>query len=146
MTPIEFRTRRKALCLNQEEMGRCIALVSPMADGSDRPAIKQATITRWESERGLPGWADMEILSIFHKIERIVQLMEDDVCAIGERQAAQAERIGTILLPAYSTDRDFWKAQPQWRQWPAALWNLAILRAADTLADRLYRIVELSEE
>ena len=40
MTPIEFRTRRKAFGLSQEEIGRCIALVSPMADGSERPGVK----------------------------------------------------------------------------------------------------------
>lgn len=145
MTPIEFRTRRKALCLNQEEIGRCIALVSPVADGTDRPAIRQATIARWEGGRGLPEWADMEMLSIFHKIERVVQLMRDEVCAIGETQAAQAKQIGTILLPTYNTDKDFWTTRPQWKQWPAALWNLAALQSADMLVDRLCREVQLTE-
>ncbi len=145
MTPIEFRTRRKALCLNQEEIGRCIALVSPMADGTDRPAIRQATIARWERERGLPEWADMEMLSIFRKLDITLQLMQDDAARIGTIAIAMYSPMSVAPIPAYADDETLWREQPQWAGWPAALWNLAALRAADTLADQKHRDIQLTE-
>lgn len=144
MTPIEFRTRRKAFGLSQEEMGRCIALVSPMADGSERPAVKQTTIARWEGGRGLPEWADMEMHAIFGKLERVLAVMCDDITQEA-RDAIEATDANAIGVDAYGRDVDLWGARPQWKGWPAALWNLAAMHAADKLADELSVEVELVE-
>lgn len=144
MTPIEFRTRRKAIGLSQEEMGRCIALVSPMTDGSSRPPVKQTTIARWEGGRGLPRWADMEMMSIFRKLDITLQLMQDDAAELGTIAVAMHAPMSIAPIPAYTDDETFWREQPQWDGWPAALWNLAALRAADTLADQKHRDIQLT--
>lgn len=133
MTPIEFRTRRKALGLSQEEMGRCIALASPMADGSARPAVKQTTIARWEGDRGLPGWADQTMQGIFDKIGIVGLNMEEELTGLGQTLIAQSAPLDGIVLPAYRSDREFWTAAPHWEGWPVELWNIAAVRTADRL-------------
>ncbi len=136
MTPIEFRTRRKVLGLSQEEMGRCVALASPMSDGSDRPAVKQTTIARWEGDRGLPQWADQTMQGIFDKITIVGLDMEEDLTCIAETLIAQSGPFDAIVLPAYRSDGEFWAAAPHWDGWPVELWNIAAVRVADRLMDK----------
>lgn len=143
MTPIEFRTRRKALGLSQEEMGRCIALVSPMADGSDRPAVKQTTIARWEGDRGLPQWADQTMQGIFGKIAIVGLDMEEELTTLAEMLIGQSDPFDVIVLPAYRSDGEFWAAAPHWDGWPVELWNIAAVRVADRLMDKHARAIIL---
>ena len=143
MTPIEFRTRRKALGLSQEEMGRCIALASPMADGSDRPAVKQATIARWEGDRGLPQWADQAMQGIFDKIGIAGRNMEKELTDLGRTLIAQSGPFDVIVLPAYRSDGEFWTAAPHWEGWPVELWNIAAVRTADRLMNKHARTIIL---
>lgn len=143
MTPIEFRTRRKALGLSQEEMGRCIALVSPMADGSARPAVKQTTIARWEGDRGLPQWADQTMQGIFNKITIAGLNMEEELTNLGQTLIAQSGPFDVIVLPAYRSDGEFWTAVPHWEGWPVELWNIAAVRVSDRLMDKCARTIVL---
>ena len=115
-----------------------------MADGSERPAVKQTTIARWEGGRGLPEWADMEMHAIFGKLERVLAVMCDDITQEA-RDAIEATGANAIGVDAYGRDVDLWGARPQWEGWPAALWNLAAMYAADKLADELSVEVELVE-
>lgn len=143
MTPIEFRTRRKELGLSQEEMGRCIALVSPLPDGGERPAVKQTTIARWEGERGLPYWADQIMQGIFDKIKIVGINMEESLTIIAEALIDQSDAFDTIALPAYRSDREFWAALPGWEGWPSELWNIAAVRVADRLMGEHNRTIVL---
>lgn len=143
MTPIEFRTRRKALGLSQEEMGRCVALVSPMADGSDRPAVKQTTVARWEGDRGLPQWADQTMQGIFDKIAIVGLDMEEELTALAEMLIGQSDPFDVIILPAYRSDGEFWTAAPHWEGWPVELWDIAAVRVADRLMDKHARTIIL---
>ncbi|NEG56111.1 helix-turn-helix domain-containing protein [Bifidobacterium platyrrhinorum] len=140
MTPLEFMTRRKRLGLSQEELGRCLALVSSQPDGSPRAPIKQATIASWEGARGLPEWADDDtVLALFDAIDVKADEMCERIEGIIEHSSAVRDD-PFVRVNGYATDGEFWTDWPDMTGWPHALWNLAATVAMDEMREE-YGIV-----
>lgn len=134
MTPLELETRRKRLGLSQEELGRCLALVSPMPDGSPRPPVKQPTIASWEGVRGIPANIDMLLPDMFDAIEAMTDVMCDRIEElIRHSSAVRDDPVATVR--GYATDRDFWEAWPDMTGWPHVLWNIAATVAMDEMRE-----------
>ena len=134
MTPIELVARRKRLGLSQEELGRCLALVSPMPDGSDRPPVKQSTIARWEGKRGIPQNVEITLKDSLDSIEKVSDFMCDRIKGIAEHSSA-VHNSPTVNVRVYKHDSDFWEVWPDLKGWPHILWNIAATVALDDLKE-----------
>ena len=144
MTPIELTSRRKRLGLSQEELGRCLALVSPMPDGSPRPPVKQSTIAGWEGSRGIPESVDLTLRDSLDAIEEMSDRMCDRIRWIVEHSSA-VRSDPVVTVRAYSSDADLWRDWPDLAGWPHTLWNIACTVAIDELEDE-YGIIGIMDE
>lgn len=134
MESIELIARRKRLGLSQEELGRCIALVSPMPDGSPRPPIKQATIASWEGSRGIPLNIDMSIQNMLDMIDERTDVMCDRVKELIVHSSGVRDT-PFVEVRAYATDGALWKDWPDMSGWPCVLWNISATVAIDEARD-----------
>ena len=134
MTPIELVARRKRLGLSQEELGRCLALVSSLPDGGERPAVKQATIAGWEGTRGIPANVDMSLMNMLDMIDEQTDVMCDRIKEMITHSSAVRDS-PTMEVKGYSTDTGVWAAWPDMTGWPHVLWNIAATVAIDEARD-----------
>ena len=134
MTPIELTSRRKRLGLSQEELGRCLALVSPMPDGSPRQPVKQSTIAGWEGARGIPANVEPTLRDSLDAIEDMGDRMCDRIREIIDHTSAVTDS-PAITVKAYATDSELWADWPDLKGWPHALWNIACTVAIDEAED-----------
>lgn len=134
MTPIELVARRKRLGLSQEELGRCLALVSPLPDGGERPAVKQSTIAGWEGTRGIPANVDVSLMNMLDMIDGQADVMCDRIKEMITHSSAVRDS-STVEVKGYSTDTGFWAAWPDMAGWPHVLWNIAATVAIDEARD-----------
>lgn len=134
MTPIELSSRRKRLGLSQEEFGRCVSLVSPMADGTPRPPVKQSTIASWEGNRGIPHTIEPALDEILEQIEDMSDRMCDRIRGIIEHSSA-VRNSPVVTVKAYTSDFDMWADWPDLTGWPHVLWNVAATVAMDEAAE-----------
>lgn len=141
MSPIELMARRKRLGLSQEELGRCLALVTPMPDGSERPPIKQSTIARWEGKRGIPLTVEFTLKDSLDAIEEASDFMCDRIKSIAELR--RVYNSPTISIRAYEHDSDFWADWPDLKGWPHILWNIAATIALDEIEEDYGNVGEL---
>ncbi|PST47645.1 hypothetical protein COO72_11970 [Bifidobacterium callitrichos] len=132
MTPLELIARRKRMGLSQEELGRCLGLVSPMPDGSPRPPVKQATIAGWEGARGIPDWADEQLPELLYRIDEQADVMCDRIGEIIEHSSG-VRNSPTVTIRGYSTDAGFWRDWPDMTGWPHIMWNMAATVAMDEM-------------
>lgn len=143
MTPIELTSRRKRLGLSQEELGRCLALVSPMPDGSPRQPVKQSTIAGWEGSRGIPESVDLTLRGSLDAIEEMSDRMCDRIKSITESRSGMLDS-PTVKVDAYETDESMWRDWPDTKGWPHVLWNIAATVAMDELEDESGIIGEMT--
>lgn len=134
MNGVELTARRKRLGLSQEELGRCLALVSPMPDGSPRQPVKQSTIAGWEGARGIPENVDPTLHDSLDAIEEMGDRMCDRIRGIVEHSSAVRDN-PAVTVRAYATDADLWRDWPDLAGWPHTLWNIAATVAMDELED-----------
>lgn len=144
MTPIELTSRRKRLGLSQEELGRCLALVSPMPDGSPRQPVKQSTIAGWEGPRGIPANVEPTLRDSLDAIEEMGDRMCDRIRELVEHTSGVTDS-PTVTVRAYATDSELWADWPDLKGWPRTLWNIACTVAIDELEDE-YGIVGIMDE
>lgn len=144
MNGVELTARRKRLGLSQEELGRCLALVSPMPDGSPRQPVKQSTIAGWEGSRGIPESVELTLRDSLDGIEEMGDRMCDRIRGIVEHSSA-VRSDPVVTVRAYASDADLWRDWPDLAGWPHTLWNIACTVAIDELEDE-YGIVGIMDE
>ncbi|KFI93222.1 DNA-binding helix-turn-helix protein [Bifidobacterium saguini DSM 23967] len=134
MTPLELAARRKRIGLSQEELGRCLSLVSPMPDGSSRPPVRQSTIASWEGSRGIPASIDLALPGMLDLIEEQSDVMCDRIQELIEHSSA-VRNDSHVTVKGYAADGDFWRDWPDMTGWPHVLWNIAATVAIDEMMD-----------
>jgi len=102
MQAIELKARREALGLSQAEL-------------ADTLGVRQATVSRWETESNpIPEGIDAELADLAGTRDALVRRM----VTLGE----QSDR---AIFTVYQDDESFWAAHPEMEGVPAAVQRVA---------------------
>ena len=108
MTPIELRSRREALGLNQTDLAQFLG-------------VKQSAVSHWEmGRRPIPDGINGELNALEDQLEAILELTAEMLDATTDRP---------IELRVWPDDESFWAANPDYRPLPAVLFRVAMARA-----------------